>query len=830
MLVFALCTVAVLLALAFFRAPIFVWTAAVGVMGATWATVLEFSAGTNAMLFAVFAAIAAVLNLPMLRRRLVSDPVLAIYRRILPDMSQTEREAIDAGTVWWDADLFSGRPNWERLLATPKPRLSAEEQAFVDGPVEEACAMANDWEVTHERYDLPPQLWQFLKDKGFFGMIIPKKYGGLGFSALAHSEVVTKLSSRCNALAVSVMVPNSLGPAELLLHYGTEEQKNHYLPRLAKGLEIPCFALTNPEAGSDAASIPDFGVVCKGTWQGKETLGMRLTWDKRYITLGPVATLLGLAFRLYDPEHLLGAQFGGREDLGITCALIPTATPGVNIGRRHLPLNGAFQNGPNWGKDVFVPLEWIIGGREYAGKGWMMLMNCLAAGRSISLPASSVGGAKALTRVTGAYARVRSQFKTPIGKLEGVEEALGRIAANTYMMEATRVMTAGVVDQGEKPSVISAIAKYHMTERARDCVNDAMDIHGGKGICLGPNNWIGRGYQVMPVGITVEGANILTRTLIIFGQGAIRCHPYVLREMRAAKNMQGEEASREFDDALTSHVGHTLSNGVRAVVHGLTRSMFARAPLGAAPETRHYFRHLTRLSAAFAFLADVSMLAMGGALKRKEKISGRLGDVLSMMYLVSATLKHYEDQGRLKADLPLVRWAVRDALYSAQQAIDQVLSNFPVKALATLLRWTIFPLGMPFRPPLDSRNHECARIALEPGAARDRLTAGIYLPKGESDATAVLEAAFLAAVACEPIDKKLREAVKAGALEPRSGVDTAQLARERDIISAEEYTQWQRKESLRKRVIMVDDFPQDFGRAEIMDKLGETKPVRAKAA
>jgi acyl-CoA dehydrogenase len=826
MLVFAICTVVVLLALAFFRAPIFVWTAGVGVMGATWATVLEFSAGTNAVLFAVFAAVAALLNLPVLRRRLLSDPVLAIYRRILPDMSQTEREAIDAGTVWWDADLFSGRPNWERLLATPAPRLSAEEQAFLDGPVEEACAMANDWEITHERQDLPPQLWQFLKDSGFFGMIIPKKYGGLGFSALGHSSVVMKLSSRSNALAITVMVPNSLGPAELLLHYGTEEQKNHYLPRLAKGQEIPCFALTNPEAGSDAASIPDFGIVCKGTWQGRETLGMRLTWDKRYITLGPVATLLGLAFRLYDPEHLLG----GKEDLGITCALIPTSTPGVNIGRRHLPLNAVFQNGPNWGKDVFVPLEWIIGGREYAGKGWMMLMNCLAAGRSISLPTSSVGGAKALTRVTGAYARVRSQFRTPIGKLEGVEEALGRIAANAYLMEATRVMTAGAVDLGEKPSVISAIAKYHMTERARHCINDAMDIHGGKGICLGPNNWLGRGYQVMPVAITVEGANILTRTLIIFGQGAIRCHPYVLREMRAAKSMQGEEASREFDDALTSHIGHTLSNGVRAFVHGLTRSMFARAPLGAAPETRHYFRHLTRLSAAFAFLADVSMLAMGGALKRKEKISGRLGDVLSMMYLVSATLKHFEDQGRLKADLPLVRWAVRDALYSAQQAIDQVLSNFPVKALASLLRWTIFPLGMPFRPPLDSRNHECARIALEPGAARDRLTDGIYLPKGEADATAVLEAAFHAAIACEPIEKKFREAVKSGALELRSGVDTAQLARDKGVITPEEHAQWQKKEALRKRVILVDDFPQDFGRAEIMEALGEAKPVHAKAA
>ena len=826
MTTFAIATVAVLAGLAFFRAPIFVWTAATGVMGGTWAVILGLGAATNAALAAAFFAVALVLNLPALRRRLLSDPVLAAYRRMLPDMSSTEKEAIDAGTVWWDADLFSGRPDWERLLGTPAPRLSAEEQAFVDGPVEEACAMADDWEVTHERFDLPPHLWQFLKDKGFFGMIIPKKYGGLGFSALGHSEVVTKLSSRCNALAVTVMVPNSLGPAELLLHYGTEEQKNHYLPRLARGLEIPCFALTSPEAGSDAASIPDFGVVCKGTWQGKEVLGMRLTWDKRYITLGPVATLLGLAFRLYDPEQLLG----GKEDLGITCALIPTATPGVNIGRRHLPLNGAFQNGPNWGKDVFVPIDWIIGGREYAGKGWMMLMNCLAAGRSISLPASSAGGAKALARVTGAYARVRSQFRTPIGKLEGVEEALGRIAANAYMMEATRVMTAGAVDQGEKPSVISAIAKYHMTEGARACVNDAMDIHGGKGICLGPNNWVGRGYQVLPVGITVEGANILTRTLIIFGQGAIRCHPYVLREMRAAKELRGEEASREFDDAFTAHIGHTLSNGVRAFVHGLTRSMFAAAPLATAPDTRHYYRHITRLSAAFAFLADVSMLAMGGALKRKEKISGRLGDVLSMMYLASATLKRYEDQGRHKADLPLVRWSVRNALYRAQQAIDQVLSNFPVKALATLLRWTIFPLGMPFRPPLDSRNHECAKLVLEPGVARDRLTAGIYVSRGEADATGVLESAFLASVACEPIERKFREAVKGGALQTRAGVDTAQAAREQGIITAEEHAQWQRKEALRKRVILVDDFPQDYGRAEVLQKLGSEKPAQAKAA
>jgi acyl-CoA dehydrogenase len=823
--VFAVATVAVLMVLAYFQAPIVLWTIAAGIMTATWASALQLSMQANAVLVFLFILLAPVACVPAVRRRLFSDHVLAIFRRILPDMTQTEKDAIDAGTVWWDADLFSGKPDWNKLLAIPAPKLSAEEQAFVDGPCEEVCAMTNDWEVTHERQDLPPQVWQYLKDKGFFGMIIPKKYGGLGFSALAHSAVVMKLSTRSNALGVSVMVPNSLGPAELLLHYGTEEQKNHYLPRLAKGQEIPCFALTSPEAGSDAASIPDFGVVCKGMHQGKEVLGMRVTWDKRYITLGPVATLLGLAFRLYDPEHLLG----DREDLGITCALVPTNHPGVNIGRRHLPLNAVFQNGPNSGKDVFMPLDWIIGGKDYAGKGWMMLMGCLAAGRSISLPTSSVGGAKALSRATGAYSRVRSQFKTPIGKLEGVEEALGRIAANTYMMDATRIMTAGAVDLGEKPAVISAIAKYHMTEKARQIVNDAMDIHGGKGICLGPNNWVGRGYQVMPVGITVEGANILTRTLIIFGQGAIRCHPYVLREMRAAKEMTGAAASIEFDDAFTGHIGHTISNGVRAFVHGITSSRLGQVPRDGAPETQHYYRFASRMAAAFAFLADVSMLAMGGALKRKEKISGRLGDVLSMLYLVSATLKHYEDQGRQKEDLPMIRWVVRDMLYHAQEAIDGILSNFPVKSLATFLRFVIFPLGMSFRPPLDARNRESAQLLLSPGAARDRLTAGTYSPRSESDPGAILEQAFLATIACEPVDEKLRKAVKKGKIVAQPGVDLGSIALQNKIIAAEELSLWQKKEALRRNVIKVDDFPQDFGRAELAVKHIEKTPA-AKAA
>jgi acyl-CoA dehydrogenase len=821
MTIFILATIAAFFLLAYFGAPILIWTIAAAALLSYLSIVAAFGFTTNVVLAAVFVVLAALLNVPWLRRKAMTDHVLALYRRILPDMSQTEREAIDAGTVWWDADLFSGRPDWDKLLAVRAPRPSPEEQAFLDGPVEELCAMCNDWQITHELQDLPPQVWQFITDKGFLGLIIPKKHGGLGFSALAHSAVVMKLSTRSSAAAISVMVPNSLGPAELLLHYGTDEQKNHYLPRLAKGQEVPCFALTNPEAGSDAASIPDYGIVCKGTWQGKEVLGMRVTWDKRYITLGPVATLLGLAFRLYDPEHLLG----DKEDLGITCALVPTSTPGVNIGRRHLPLNAVFQNGPNSGRDVFMPLDWIIGGRDYAGKGWMMLMGCLAAGRAISLPTSSVGGVKALTRFTGAYARVRSQFKTPIGKLEGVEEALGRIAAHCYMMDATRIMTAGAVDLGEKPAVLSAIAKYHMTERARTAVNDAMDIHGGKGICLGPNNWIGRGYQMTPIAITVEGANILTRTLIIFGQGAIRAHPYVLREMRAAKDMSGAQASREFDDALTSHIGHVIRNGVRTFVYGLTHAAFAPVPRAASPEVSHYYRHVSRLSAAFAFLADVSMLAMGGALKRKEKISGRLGDVLSMMYLVSATLKHYEDQ-RVREDLPLVRWSVRDALYHAQQAIDQILSNFPQKWMATMLRWIIFPLGTPWRPPLDSRNRECAQIALEPGNARDRLTAGMYVPKGD-DATGILEQAFVACVACEPIETKLRKALKKGKVVLAQGMDLAAAARAKGLITPEEHELWTRKEALRKQVIRVDDFPQDFGRAELIDVERTHPMVRA---
>ncbi len=760
----------------------------------------------STLLLLLLAAACTILFVPPLRRALISNRLLKIYRKILPQVSQTEQEALDAGTVWWDGDLFSGKPDWNKLLAYPKPQLSAEEEAFLAGPVEQLCAMLDEWHITRELHDLPPEVWQFIKDNGFFGMIIPKQYGGHGFSALAHSEVVMKISSRSGTAAVSVMVPNSLGPAELLLHYGKEEQKNYYLPRLAKGLEVPCFALTGPDAGSDAGSIPDSGVVCRGEFNGKQdVLGMRITWEKRYITLGPVATLLGLAFKLHDPDGLLG----GKKNLGITLALIPTNTPGVNIGRRHFPLDAAFQNGPNSGKNVFVPMEWVIGGREGVGCGWRMLMNCLAAGRSISLPATATGAAKLAARTSGAYGRVRVQFKTPIGRFEGVEEALARIGGNTYMMDAARVMTAGAVDLGEKPSVISAIVKYHLTERSRQTINDAMDVHGGKGICMGPSNYLARTYQQMPVSITVEGANILTRSMMIFGQGAIRCHPYVLKEIHAANDTDSAHASIEFDRALMGHIAFSYGNGVRSLLHGLTGAALASAPNHASPETTGHYRQLSRFSAAFALVADISMLALGGSLKRKEKLSARLGDILSLLYLCSATLKRFEDDGRPAADLPLLHWSLQDALYRMQQAFAGLLDNFPIRMVAWKLRLLVFPLGKPFSPPSDELGHKVATLMLEPGETRDRLTAGIYLPTAADEPLAMLEQALHCAVACEAAEAKLRAAVKSGHVSAQRD-EKITAALKQGIITAAEAESLEKMKSLRRRAIMVDDFSPDF--------------------
>jgi len=820
-----LAAIAVLWVLAYHRLPALVWTITVGI---GLALLTAYSGWSQTLLAALWAAfiIAALLDNPTpLRRALVSRPLLALYRRILPQVSQTEREALEAGTVWWEGDLFSGNPDWEKLLAYPKPTLSAEERAFLDGPVEELCGMLNDWRITHELQDLPPHVWQFIKDKGFLGLIIPKAYGGLGFSALAHSEIVMKLTTRASTAAITVMVPNSLGPSELLLHYGTKAQKEHYLPRLAKGLEVPCFALTSPEAGSDAGAIPDFGVVCRGEWEGKrDVLGIRLTWEKRYITLAPVATLLGLAFRLYDPDRLLGQQ----EDVGITLALIPTKTSGVHIGRRHLPLNAAFMNGPTWGKDVFVPMDYVIGGVVYAGQGWKMLMNCLAAGRSISLPANSCGVAKVCALTTGAYGRVRQQFRLSIGRFEGVEEALARIGGNAYVMDAARVMTAGAVDLGEKPSVVSAIIKYHLTERARQVMADAMDVHGGKGICMGPSNYLARGYQQTPIMITVEGANILTRSMIIFGQGAIRGHPYVLKELAATRERDAGRALREFDAAFFGHLSLAVSNTARAFWLGLTGARLVRVP--GDRHTRRYYQHLTRLSAAFALMADVAMFVLGGSLKRRERLSARLGDVLSNLYLASAALKRYEDAGRPQDDLPLLRWSLQDALHRIEEAFYGLFANLPSRFVAWVMRGIIFPFVLPygreFHPPRDALGHEVVALLLAPCKARERLIAGSFIPKDANDPIAVLEAALRAVIAAEPIGAKIRAAREQGLIAGRFPDEIVGEAFRKGVITHDEMAAMERAKTLRRQAIMVDDFPRGLGATEIYQT---TQPVTFEA-
>lgn len=778
----------------------------------------------NAVIVAlvVIALLAALLGVRPIRRALLSAPIFNMYRKVLPQMSDTERDALEAGTVWWEGELFRGRPDWSRLLAYPRPRLTDEEQRFLDNQAEAACRMVNDWSVTQERFDLPADVWNYLKAEGFLGMIIPKQYGGLAFSAYAHSEIVTKLSTRSSALAVSVMVPNSLGPAELLLHYGTEEQKNHYLPRLARGEEVPAFALTSPWAGSDAAAIPDSGIVCKGEWQGREVIGMRVTWDKRYITLAPVCTLLGLAFRLYDPDGLLG----GKKDLGITCALVPHDHPGVDTGRRHFPLNAMFMNGPTRGADVFMPLDFIIGGPAMAGQGWRMLMECLAAGRSISLPSSNTGMSKLTARAVGGYARVRSQFRMPVGKFEGVEEALARIGGHTYMMDAARTMTAGAVDLGEKPSVVSAIVKYHVTERARQVVNDGMDVIGGKGICLGPSNFLGRAYQQIPIGITVEGANILTRSLIIFGQGAIRCHPYVLAEMQAAQSPDRKQGLDDFDSAFWGHVRFVAGNTLRALGTALTGARLVAVNADVAPDMKRYYQSLGRYSAAFALMADSSMLVLGGSLKRRERLSARLGDVLSQMYLISATLKRFEDEGRQAADAPLAHWSIQDALFKAQEAFDGVLHNFPNRAVAWILRRIVFPWGHSQVQPSDRLGQDVARLLISPSATRDRLTAGCHLPDTADEPVGAIEQALAATLDAEPIEAKIRELEKRGALDgnPQANVrDIADAAVTIGGITAEEYAVVKRRNRLRDTVVKVDDFPFDLGAADADRPTAERK-------
>jgi acyl-CoA dehydrogenase len=748
-----------------------------------------------------------LLNVRPLRKAAITRPFMKAYLRLLPSMSQTEKEALEAGTVWWDGELFTGDPRWQKLLAAKPPQLTAEEQAFLDGPCMQLCAMLDDWNITHERGDLPPAVWEFLKTRGFFAMIIPKRYGGLEFSAYAHSCVLSLLASRSTTCSSTVAVPNSLGPAELLNHYGTEEQKDYYLPRLARGEEVPCFALTGPRAGSDAGSIPDTGIVCRGAWQGREVLGLRLNFSKRYITLAPVATVIGLAFRMFDPDKLLG----DKADIGITVALVPRTTPGITIGRRHFPLNIPFQNGPIQGKDVFVPLEFIVGGPKLAGAGWRMLVEQLSVGRCISLPSSATGGAKAGVWATGAYARIRTQFNTPVGRFEGVEAVLARMVGLTYTMDAARAVTAGAIDGGEKPSVPSAMLKYHVTEMGRQVANDAMDIHGGKGICLGPNNYLGRGYEIVPVAITVEGANLLTRNLIIFGQGAIRCHPFVLREMTAARNPDRRAGVDEFDRALFGHVGFTISNAVRSFVMALTHARFTRAPVQGT--TARYYQHVVRFSASFAFAVDVAMLTLGGYLKKKENLSARLGDVLSYMYLASMVLKHHENQGRREEDLPIVEWACRTLLYDAQERLHGFLRNFPNRFLAGVMRLLIFPRGRIYSAPDDRLGRKVAALVSAPTEARERLGEYTYRRLEAGNPLGLLQEALLLAVALEPLEKRIRvEGVKTGRVTALDLPGRIQQALAAGIVSQTEAAALRDYDRKVMDLIHVDDFePQALG-------------------
>jgi acyl-CoA dehydrogenase len=739
---------------------------------------------------------AIVLLVPAVRRRVLTPAIMKAMAGALPRMGDTERIALEAGTVWWDGELFSGRPDWKKLLDFQRKPLSARERAFLDGPVEELCGMVEESKVEREG-DLPPEVWRFIKEKKFFGMIIPEEFGGLGFSALANSAVVTKLSSRSVAAAVTVMVPNSLGPAELLLHYGTDEQKRHFLPRLASGEEIPCFALTGPEAGSDAASTKSRGVVCRGTYQGREVLGMRLQFRKRYITLGPVTTLIGLAFRLYDPDHLLG----GAEDLGITLALIPPNLPGIEIGKRHDPLGIAFLNGPIYGRDVFVPLDTVIGGKARVGQGWQMLMANLAAGRGISLPGLSTGAAQLSARVAGAYGTVREQFDLPIGRFEGIEEPLARIGGMTYVMSGARVLTAGAVDAGEKPAVVSAVMKAYLTEGMRTVVNAAMDIQAGAGICRGPRNVLANAYMAVPIGITVEGANILTRSLIIFGQGAIRCHPYVRFEMEAV----AKKDLRGFDRAFFGHMGFILSNAVRCLAYALTGSALAR-PRGVPAPLDRYLARFTRMSAAMALVSDAAMATLGGQLKRREKLSGRLADALAWLYLGSATAKKFWDDGRPEADLPFVCWGCEKALSEVESALEGVLLNLPSRPAAWMLHAAIFPLGARAKPPGDALGARVARALLDDREERLRLTRDIYVPPPDDPGLGRLEAALDKVVAAAPAIQAIKTAVRSGRMERAPEETTFERALEAGVIDEAALKRIREAEKARDDAIQVDEF------------------------
>jgi acyl-CoA dehydrogenase len=784
-------TLVVLFILGFTGAPLILWMllglfALIGLAAPIW-------------LMVVFLAVMMVFLLKPLRTVLVSGFVLKTLKALnfMPTISETERTALEAGVVWAEGELFSGKPNFKKLMSEPYPTLTAEEKAFIDGPVERLCELVDDWEVWEKR-EISPATWDCIRKERFLGMIIPKEYGGLGFSAMAHSEVIMKLSSRSVPACISVMVPNSLGPAELLLHYGTEEQKRSLLPRLATGEEMPCFALTEPTAGSDAGSITASGEVFKGT-DGK--LYLKLNWNKRWISLASIATILGLAFRLRDPQNLLGK---GTEP-GITCALVPSKTPGVVLGRRHDPLGTPFYNCPTQGHDVVVSIDTIVGGIEGAGRGWKMLMECLAAGRGISLPAQSTGGAKLVTKVASAHATIRKQFGVSIGKFEGIEEPLARIAGFNYLMEGMRRYTLGALDQGIKPAVITAMVKYHATELGRKIINDGMDVLGGSAITLGPRNLLGHMYIATPIGITVEGANIMTRTLIIFGQGALRAHPYAFKEVDAIE----KNDVKAFDSAFWGHIGHVVRNTFRAIGLSWTRGWLAPSPISGS--TARYYRKMAWTSATFAIMADIAMGSLGGKLKMREKITGRFADILSWMYIGTATLRRFEAEGRRKEDLPFVHFAMNHAFYEMQKAFDGIFANLEVPGLAWFFRTVIRSwsnVNALAGESSDQHTHKIASLILRDSEQRARLTEGIYVPKDTTQALGRLENAFKVIKAAEAIDRKVRKAVADKTLPKQKGAGLYVSAMEKGIITKDEFAQLQKAEELRSDAIQVDDFSQ----------------------
>tara|TARA_B100001250_G_scaffold99514_1_gene83733 strand:+ start:1633 stop:4065 length:2433 start_codon:yes stop_codon:yes gene_type:complete len=754
-----------------------------------------------AILWIIFGLLVS-LNIPEIRQNYYSAKILRIYKSLLPNISQTEQEAIEAGNVWWDAELFTGNPNWEVLRSNPKASLSEKEQTFLDGPVNKVCEMIDEWSVIHKDYDLPEEVYDFIKKEGFLSLIIPEEYGGLEFSPLGVASVMSKIGSRSPTLSSMVGVPNSLGPAELLLHYGTENQRKEYLPKLASGELIPCFALTGPYAGSDATSIPDTGIICKGVFEGEEITGIKLNFNKRYITLAPIATLIGLAFKLSDPDHLIGET----TDYGITCALLPSELNGLESGRRHIPIGIPFLNGPIIGKDVFIPLDFIIGGIEQAGGGWKMLTDCLSAGRAISLPSGAMSGAKSAVAVSGPYTRVREQFGMPIAEFEGILEPLGRIAGRAYIINSSLATTAMAIGEGEKPSVISAIMKYHTTELARLIGIDAMDIHGGKAVMLGPKNYLSTAHEAAPIAITVEGANIMTRSLIIFGQGAFRCHPFVLKEIEAAKIEDKRESIEQFDIHFFNHIGYTITNAASAFIRGIT-DKFTDSPV--LDETAMYYRAINRFSAAFALLTDISMLVIGGSLKRKETISARLGDVLSALYLASTSLKYYEDIGDKESELPLIHWSQKTLINEAQEKIHQTLSNFPNRAASILLRLIIFPLGRNFEGPSIEETLKIGRMISRKTKTRENLIQGIYLQDEPTNIYAQMNKALELYERCKQSKSEINKAKKKGLISGNNYDDLIEAAKSESIISQEDADQLIKYNLLADDIINVDDFSQD---------------------